>query len=359
VCAASTLYDPNPQIINGQPGECLGNPITVAGGNIIAAAQQSPPWSATGPGKAYVVDKATLSPWMTLTGSATGDCFAGAITSYGTGALAGAPFESTWGAAYWINGTQRLKIPNPNPNPNAGARFGFAVAPLGSDFLISACRDDPGNAPECGAVYLYNQAGTLLHTFRPPTIAPELDYGYSVTPVGNNMVLIGAQRAGPGTAYLYERKGTDWVLDSAISPGDVYFGRCAAAIGNEVMIAGWDNTYVYDVSQPTNPVLRALLPGGKVTAVGNDILTAYDGGSEVDLYDGATFSLLQSFHIPAGGIGAIAGDRDGIYIGDQGANNYAGAVYVFRAAPEPSTFVLLGVGMMGLLAYAWRKRRVP
>jgi hypothetical protein len=290
VCIASSPYDPNPQIINGQPGECLGNPIAVASGDIIVGAQQSPPSGATGPGKAYFFDKTTLSPWMTLTGSATGDCFGGAITTYGTGVLVGAPFESSCGAAYWSNGTQELKISN--PNPNVGALFGFAVAPLGGDCLISACRNDPGNAPECGAVYLYNQAGTLLHTFQPPTIAAAQDYGYSLTPVGNNMALIGAQRAGEGTAYLYERNGSDWVLDSVISsPGDVYFGRSAAAIGNEVMIAGWDNTYVYDISQPTNPVLRASAQGGwgRGTLVwNNEPFTALsaEGGIRPDVYVG-------------------------------------------------------------------------
>ena len=38
------------------------------------------------------------------------------------------------------------------------------------------------------------------------------------------------------------------------------------------------------------------------------------------------------------------------------ANGTGGIVYQITAVPEPSTFVLLGLGALGLLGYGWRRR---
>jgi hypothetical protein len=38
--------------------------------------------------------------------------------------------------------------------------------------------------------------------------------------------------------------------------------------------------------------------------------------------------------------------------------NVDGNVYLLTTVPEPTTFVLLGVGMFSLLAYSWRRRRM-
>ena len=37
----------------------------------------------------------------------------------------------------------------------------------------------------------------------------------------------------------------------------------------------------------------------------------------------------------------------------------SGFDYVNPAVPEPGTLALLAVGLIGLLAYVWRRRRVP
>ena len=34
-----------------------------------------------------------------------------------------------------------------------------------------------------------------------------------------------------------------------------------------------------------------------------------------------------------------------------------GAVYLFESVPEPSTFVLIGVWILGLLSYTWQRRK--
>ena len=61
--------------------------------------------------------------------------------------------------------------------------------------------------------------------------------------------------------------------------------------------------------------------------------------------DPITVAFLNSNGVLTGALGATGGSTFGI-------DNVR-----FSAVPEPSTFVLLGTGLFGLLAYAWRKRK--
>jgi hypothetical protein len=63
-------------------------------------------------------------------------------------------------------------------------------------------------------------------------------------------------------------------------------------------------------------------------------VTSYYNG-KVLRFNGETGTYVGSFDMPSGFLpGGIAAQE----------------------VPEPSTFVLLGIGAMGLLAYAWRRR---
>ena len=115
--------------------------------------------------------------------------------------------------------------------------------------------------------------------------------------------------------------------------------------------------------------------GSFVTPVGSNILVsgywddnASDTGS-VYLFDGANYNTLLTLHsdlavtaFPSGDFGnGVAAIGNNILVGDVYADDLgvpnAGAVYVIQGVPEPSTLVLLGVGAMSFLAYAWRRRR--
>ncbi len=80
----------------------------------------------------------------------------------------------------------------------------------------------------------------------------------------------------------------------------------------------------------------------------------YDGG--IDAVTGQTFGTTVSgmwgwnTEIPA------VGASSPIQVISTGSNGYGGANMGY-AVPEPSTIVLLTAGLIGLLAYAWRKRK--
>ena len=68
-----------------------------------------------------------------------------------------------------------------------------------------------------------------------------------------------------------------------------------------------------------------------------------------------SFSLNGEPTVPFNGVTAI-GDKTWQRTGFTAVQEYNPRIYL-DAVPEPGTIVLLGTGLLGLLAYAWRRRR--
>ena len=86
-------------------------------------------------------------------------------------------------------------------------------------------------------------------------------------------------------------------------------------------------------------------------------LASFDSGT----WQRATLDDIGSANDQFVGFGAWSGDKT---LGDWGIDPIGHTVWAvldhdgnFAAVPEPSTLILFGVGAVGMMAYAWRKRR--
>jgi hypothetical protein len=78
--------------------------------------------------------------------------------------------------------------------------------------------------------------------------------------------------------------------------------------------------------------------------------------SSPELDDGNDETLIAKIYVQAGG-GVRYNGKFNAYNPTTHGNTTLTGVFNIPGVPEPSTLVLLATGLMGLLAYAWRKRR--
>lgn len=260
----------------------------------------------------------------------------------------------------------------------------LSLGTLDEDLLIGSPRNDGvGGYP--GDVKLFDSTtGQLLHTFVDPSTTPFDRFGWSIASADHD-VLIGAVGASH-KAYLFD--GNTYDLKQTFNspnPNDSYqFGSSVSLSNGRALIgANQDGTqgsvtgaaYLFDVV--TGDLIHSFFDpngdiydrfGWQVAFVGDDIaISAFDihnGGIKtgaVYLYDGLTFDPIQTLLNPTPEMddyfgNSIASLNGKLIVGasenhTNGIPN-SGIVYIYEknatSIPEPSTFLLIGLGLLVL-----------
>ena len=344
-----TFVNPNSRV-----GDGFGYTIATMGDRVLIGAPMGAYGNPGGSGAVYLFTHNTSQDWdsWTLSHTFSGPAGAnfGAVAVVGGDFLIGASGDHAGhpgGAAYLYDGSTYALLHTFN-NPNATARdgFGSAIAGSGSTVIIGA----PGTQSQNGAVYKYDSL--ILSGSRAGSSGQLL--GDSVALAGNN-VLAGASydhSAGNQGGAVYLLDGSTPSLNEVKKYNNPHqgvgysgygarFGSTVAANGNTILAsAPWD-----DAAGPGTPGACYLLD----SATGNPLWTGYGEPSPPTVYPGDNYGHGPSFMGDNILVGAVYADSPG--------HPNAGAAFLVQGVPEPSTFALLATGAIGLMGWAWRRRK--
>jgi len=311
--------------------------------------------------------------------SPTGEAaFGYAVAGVGSdGVVICAPNDDTGatdtGLVYLFTAGGALLTTFTNPAPSDYDRFGSALAGMGNDRVLIGDNGDDTGAVNAGVAYLFNTNGALLTTFINPTPADFDGFGFALTPVGTDRVLIGTEGFG---AYLFTTDGT--LLTTFTNPapaGFGSFGLAVAGVGTDKVLVGApaDDTGAANAGVAhmfsTNGTLLMTFTnpapadydyfGGAVAAVGTDRVLigtdrddtgATDAGVVYLFSTNGTLLATLANPSPAGydrfgySVASVGTDRlvIGAYYDDTGAID-TGAAYLFSLESFTPGLVAEGV----------------
>jgi hypothetical protein len=258
------------------------------------------------------------------------------------------------GAVYLYNenGSFRTNLFNPRGAINDPDHFGTALARLGNDRLLVGSPDDDLNGTNStGAVFIYGLNGELLRTVLNPFPSPDARFGSAVAGLGTNRFVVGAPgevipTGGYGRLYLFDDSGNlIRPIPYPLPPGH-NFGLRLQEVGTN----GW-----FIASAPWAPVTTTLNGvSTNFTSAGLVFLFDQDGNYQM------TISNPTPAHFDYFGwsLARVGKGRFAVATpGDVLSNVAAGSAYLFNLDglrlgtmenPTPVAYESFGLGLAGV-----------
>lgn len=246
----TTYTNPTPQ-----PVDAFGCAVAGVGANRVLIGAYGDRTGAYDTGAAYLYDLAgNLLVTITNPAPVAYDEFASSLAAVGNDRLLigcygkSIPYDGV-GAAYLFDLTGKLVTTFTNPTPSASDYFGFAVAGVGTNYVIIGADSDDTGGTDAGSAYLFDLAGHLVTTYTNPAPAASDHFGWTVAGNGNDRVLIGTifkdlGATNAGAAFVYDLAGH--LLNTITNPNPAmndYFACSMAGAGNQLLIgANMDDT---------------------------------------------------------------------------------------------------------------------
>jgi hypothetical protein len=231
----ATLTNPVPA-----SGDSLGQSVASVGPDRILVGS---PINFTSGGTAYLFNTSGgLITTYTNPASSSGSFFGWGLAGVGSDkVLIGAWGNDPAGVAYLFSTNGSLLHTFTNPLPASVVGFGRAVALLGHDRVLIGAPNDIAQTTG-GLVFLFHTNGTLLTTFTNPTPALQDGFGFTLAAVGNDQVLIGditddTGHTNAGAAYLFSTNGTLLTTFTNPAPGlSDLFGWSLTSVGDDKVL---------------------------------------------------------------------------------------------------------------------------
>jgi trimeric autotransporter adhesin len=297
----------------------FGYNVAAVGTDKLLVCAPTSPASVTNIGAGYVFNfSGTLLATLTNPVIGTADLFGIASASLADGRIAiGAPQANAGtnqsGLVVLYNPDYSVSRILTNPVPNEGGLFGIPIRSLGTDrYLVGALGADLVGTND-GGVYVFNAAGTLLHTLTNP--APSASFGFPIGVVDDNRVLVGSYNgssnlymmtlqgelistifpAWPNGIYSLQQQPTVLAGDRIVIP-DYYSTNVSIFSFNARYVPGLTAERVRVNSIGTEHIIDGSITAAKLaTGVVLNAISAEDGsgsGLDADLLDGLDSSAF-------------------------------------------------------------------